>query len=352
MLRKRCFLRGGVSATDPSYCIDFRIASADPGSWLLVCFRTLGAWGNTIFVISSAWFLCLSDRIRLNRVVKLVLDALAISLVILALAMLFGVRPSAKDIVKCLFPTTFANNWFVTCYILLYAVHPALNWVFKRLGKRGHAGACIVLFGIYMLLPAVHGGHFYISEFLIMVTEYVLIAYARYYLPETLGSMKIGWIVFFAGTGGTLIAIVLLEQAGLCDGALSSKMLYFDKDGNPLLFLSAFGLFNLARLRPFVSVRVNRIAPIMLLVYLIHENLIVRSYVRPSIWLWIHDVLGYDMLFVWLALFSFALFVVALFLGVLYSKTLSKLVDAFGAKVELAVRKVGNALLDRICVLS
>lgn len=270
------------------------------------------------------WFLCLSDRIRLNRVVKLVLDVLAISLVILALAILFGVRPGAKDIVKCLFPTTFANNWFVTCYILLYAVHPALNWVFKRLGKRGHAGVCIVFFGIYMLLPAVHGGHYYISEFLIMVTEYALVAYGRYYLPETLGCAKIGWIAFLVGSVGTILAIVLLEQVGLRVDALSSKMLHFDNDGNPLLFLSVLGCFNLVRLRPFVNGRVNRIAPIMLLVYLIHENLIVRSYVRPSIWLWIHDVLGYDMLFVWLALFSFALFLVALLLGALYNKTLSK----------------------------
>ena len=261
-------------------------------------------------------------------------------------------RPSAKDIVKCLFPTTFANNWFVTCYILLYAVHPALNWVFKRLGKRGHAGVCVVLFGIYMLLPMVHGGHFYISEFLIMVTEYVLVAYARYYLLETMGTAKVAWLAFLIGTVGMLLAIVLLEQAGLHVGALADKMLHFDADGNPLLFLSAFGLFSLARLRPFVSARVNRIAPIMLLVYLIHENLIVRSYVRPSIWLWIHDVLGYDMLFVWLALFSLVLFAIALFFGLLYNKTLSKYVGALGTWVAQGVRKLGNALLDRICALS
>lgn len=343
---------GGISALDPSYCIDFRIASADPGSWLLVFLRTLGAWGNTIFVIVSAWFLCLNDRVRLNRVVKLVLDVLVISLVVLALAVLFGVRPGAKDIVKCLFPTTFANNWFVTCYILLYAIHPALNWVFKRMGKRGHAGACVALFGIYMLLPMVHGGHFWINEFLIMVTEYVLVAYGRYYLLETLGTAKVAWVAFLAGTGGMLLSIVLLEQAGLHVSALTDKMLHFDVDGNPLLFLSAFGLFNLVRLRPFVSARVNRIAPIMLLVYLIHENLIVRSYVRPSIWLWIHDVLGYDMLFVWLALFSLVLFAIALFFGLLYNKTLSKYVGALGTWVAQGVRKLGNALLDRICALS
>ena len=37
-----------------SYCVDFKTASADPTMWLLVCLRTLGAWGNAVFVICSA----------------------------------------------------------------------------------------------------------------------------------------------------------------------------------------------------------------------------------------------------------------------------------------------------------
>lgn len=65
-------------------------------------------------------------------------------------------------------------------------------------------------------------------------------------------------------------------------GLLLGKMLRFDAGGNPLLSLSALGLFNLVRSRPFVSVRINRVASLMLLVYLVHENLIVRQLLIPK----------------------------------------------------------------------
>lgn len=94
--------------------------------------------------------------------------------------------------------------------------------------------------------------------------------------------------------------------------------------------LSAFWLFNLVRSRHFVNARVNRVASVMLLVYLVHENFIVRQCVRPAVWLWIRDTVGYDLLFAWLALYSLALFAVALVLGVMYTKTLGKRVDLIG----------------------
>lgn len=342
---------GGGASTDISYCIDYSLASSDPALWVLVCLRTLGAWGNTIFVIASAWYLCLSDCARLSKVVKLVLNVFAISMTVLILALVLGVRLGAKDVVKCFLPTTFANNWFVTCYILLYAIHPALNWVFERLSKRGHAGACVVLFAIYMLLPVVHKGHFFINELLIMVTEYALVAYGRYYLPDTLESAKVGWLSFLVGTLGILLAIVALEQAGIRIGALSGKMLHFDVDGNPLLFLSALGLFNLVRSRPFVSVRINRVASLMLLVYLTHENLIVRQYVRPAAWLWIYENLSYDLLFVWLGLFSVGLFVSSLFCAYVYTKTIGRATSLVTPRVEASVRRAGSAAIDRVCAL-
>lgn len=76
-----------------------------------------------------------------------------------------------------------------------------------------------------MLLPVVHKGHFFINELLIMVTEYVLVAYGRHYLPGALESARVGWLAFLVGTFGTLLAIVALEQAGIRIGALSGKML-------------------------------------------------------------------------------------------------------------------------------
>lgn len=334
-----------------SYCVDFKTASADPTMWLLVCLRTLGAWGNAVFVICSAWFLCKSDKVSLNKIVKMVLDVFLISVVILVVALLVGVRPGIKNIVKCLLPTTFANNWFITSYLLLYMIHPALNWIFERLGKRGHAALAIGLFCLYMLFPVAHGGHFFTSELIVMITEYVIVGYARFYLPETMENKRAACTACLVGTLGTLVLVALLEVAGLHIGALANKMFHFDKDGDPLLFLSAFGLFNLVRTHFFVSVRVSRVAAPMLFVYLIHENLIVRTYARPSIWLWVHDTLGYGALVIWIVTFSLALFAVALACAFAYTRTLGKVAARMEIPVERMVRKVGRYAVGWLCGL-
>ena len=129
-------------------------------------------------------------------------------------------------------------------------------------------------------------------------------------------------------------------------------MLHFAHDGNPFIFLSAFGLFNLMRARTFFSFKVNKVASLMVLVYLIHENLLFKTYVRPYGWVWIYENYGYDLLFVWVALFSLGLFVASLLLAVIYTRTVGKLVDAIEPDIEGIVCKFGNFVLDRICALS
>ena len=232
-----------------AYCLDFESASPDPTFWVLVGLRSLGCWGNSLFIICSAWFLCRSANVRVNKICKMLMDVFAISIVGFTLALVFGVQPTFKDVAKCLLPNSLATNWFVTCYVLLYAIHPSINLVLGKLGKRGHAALAVVLFLLYMLAQVAYKGLFFSSQLLVMITEYVIVAYGRYYLAETLADAKNSWKVFAVGTLGTLLLIVLLEQVGVRVGSLSDKMLYFVKDGDPLLFLSAFGLFNLIRYR-------------------------------------------------------------------------------------------------------
>lgn len=334
-----------------SYCLDFRIASADPAMWALVLLKMLGQWGNAVFTICAAWFLCKGRQAKLGKVVKMVLEVLAISLAMLALMVALGVHPSAKDVLKSFFPNIFANNWFITCYLMLYAIHPAINLALEKAGKRGHAAAMVVLCLLYMVLPLAKADLLWWNRFFVMVTTYVLVAYCRYYLADVLKGPKAGWGAFIVGTFATAASVALLELAGLHVGALADKMLHFAHDGNPFVFLSAFGLFNIMRARPFVNARLNRVAGLMLLVYLIHENLIFKMYMRPCVWALIHENLGYDLLFVWLALFALGLFVVALLCAWVYTKTFGKAVNLAAPRIERVVRRVWGVAAERICAI-
>lgn len=319
--------------------------------WALVLLKMLGQWGNAAFTICAAWFLCKGRQVKLGKMVRMVIEVLAVSLSMLLLMITLGVHPFAKDVLKSFFPTTFANNWFITCYLMLYAIHPAINLALEKAGKRGHAAAMVVLCLLYMFLPLVKTDLLWWNRFFAMLAVYVLVAYCRLYLTETLRGMGSGWGAFIVGTLATVASVALLELAGLRVGALSDKMLHFAHDGNPFVFLSAFGLFNVMRSRPFVNARVNRVAGLMLLVYLIHENLIFKMYMRPCAWALIHDGLGYDLLFVWVGLFALCLFLASLLLAYLYTKTLGRAVGLAAPRAERRVRSVGTVVIGRICAL-
>ena len=319
--------------------------------WALVFLNMLGQWGNAVFTICAAWFLCKGRQAKLGKVVRMVLEVLAVSLAMLALMVALGVHPSAKDVVKSFFPNIFANNWFITCYLMLYAIHPAINLALEKAGKKGHAAAMVVLCLLYMVLPLAKAELLWRNPFFEMVATYVLVAYCRYYLPDALRGFKAGWGAFIVGTFATAVSVVFLELIGLHVGALADNMLHFAHNGNPFILLTAFGLFNIMRARPFVNARLNRAAGLMLLVYLIHENLIFKMYMRPCVWALIHDNLGYDLLFVWLGLFALGLFVVALLCAWIYTKTLGKAANLAAPRIERGVRRIWDVAAERICAM-
>lgn len=55
---------GGGNA---AWRVDYSIATLDIGSWVLVFLRTLGAFGNSIFVVASSWFLAADDSVKSKK---------------------------------------------------------------------------------------------------------------------------------------------------------------------------------------------------------------------------------------------------------------------------------------------
>ena len=54
---------GGYAA----WRVDYSIATLDIGFWVLVFLRTLGAFGNSIFVVPSSWFLAADDSVKIKK---------------------------------------------------------------------------------------------------------------------------------------------------------------------------------------------------------------------------------------------------------------------------------------------
>ena len=332
--------------------IDYRQASKDTLMWCLVLLRMLGAWGNTIFVISSAWFLCLNDRVNFKKVAKMVLDVFVISVAMLAVFILIGVRPDAKTTLKSFFPTTLANNWFITCYLLLYVIHPALNWIINRLSKRQHAGVSVCLITVYMILPMIQSDIYYRSDLVVMICEYLIIAYARLYLHDTSDNVRKNALVFLICILLNTTVIALYEIAGVHTGILSDKMLHFAINGNPIPFLSAFSIFNLFRSRKHTARAINYASSLLIFVYLIHENILVRQYTRPLIWSMIHASCGYDLLLFEIPVFAIILYAVSMAIACIYDISISRRIEVLSIRLHSIISLILNRIVCSLLSIS
>ncbi len=94
---------------------------------LLIVFSHLGQVGNALFIVPSAYFLLDNDEVKKEKVIQYILDTFIASIVYLVIILLSHGMISIKLLISSIFPITFNFYWFITCYILLYLIHPWLN---------------------------------------------------------------------------------------------------------------------------------------------------------------------------------------------------------------------------------
>lgn len=69
---------------------------------------------------------------------------------------------------------------------------------------------------------------------------------------------------------------------------------------------------------------INDISKYSLLIYVIHENLIVRTYYRPEIWRYIYNKYGYEHILLLVLIQVLGIFIVSLILSILYKRYIEK----------------------------
>lgn len=179
--------------------------------------------------------------------------------------------------------------------------------------QKTHLKLVVFSLFLYMGINFLHPGHFFTTEFVLWITVYFLMGYIRRYLPVVQSSRKLNGALILLGCLGSAAMVVLTNLLGLRISAFSSKLLDWGTSANPFLLMIAMGSFQMMRSVHFQSGFINRMAGLSLLVYLFHENLLLRTYYRPLLWQTVYSRFGYESI-VWLvlgmsvgiALFSFA----------------------------------------------
>lgn len=327
--------------------IDLNCATTNTQHLILIFFRYFGALGNCIFFISSAWFLCDSCKANSKKILQMLIDVWIISVVFLAVFMVSGTKISVINIIKSIMPTTFANNWYITCYLLFYSIHPYLNTIIERVSQ-----VELLKMNIAALILYCGGGYlikrdlFFGSDLILFIVIYFVIAYIKKYLHNVSDNKRLNIILLLSGIVGNTGIVMLTNILGLKIGALFSEhMLHWGKNSSPFLLLIAIALFNLFRKKKFINKAVNSISSLSLMIYLIHENWLIKAYFNTWVFSVIYDRLGYSLIVVWVLLFSACIFILAAFFGWLYNHTLQRITKIITDKLaDIIYKKVESIM--------
>lgn len=306
------------------YIVDLSHATTSISNFFIILMMYFGVLGNSLFFICSAWFLLDSKKCSGKKIMNMLTDIWVISILIMVVMIIILGRESIsyKLIIKSIFPTTFANNWYLTAYILFYMIHGLLNKLILGMSQQQLLMSASVLGFLYICCDFIKGDLFFSSILILWVAIYFIIAYLKYYCPKLCENKKVNMILFIVGILGNITIVLLTNMLGLKISFFNDKVLHWKVNYNPFIIMVAVSSFNLARNCHKKNSTINKIAKCSLLIYIIHENLLLRTYIRPYIWKLIYNNFGYSNLFFWTMLFSIILFGVALLLSLFYQKTI------------------------------
>lgn len=343
---------GGITTSIQisDFNIDLRQNTWDIQQLMCTALAYLGNLGNAVFIVISSWFLLESSKTRLVKVITLILDTFFISVGSVLIYILLGYGLTGNELLRMAFPITFENNWFITCYILIYAIHPMLNTAIRSLSQKQLASSCLVMVFLYCGINFVLWGRFYYNGLIGFIVIYFLTAYVKFFVQKH--SCELIWnircLVF--GIAGFLLLLLTTNILGFAVQGFQNKMMHWTNFCNPFFVCIALSLFNIARCKKSVSgsTCIDTVGAVTMLIYLIHENYIVRTYVRPMLFSFIYDVFSYRYILVWVMVVAGGLFLASACVGILYRKIFRGGVLFLSDKLEKIICALHNWIIDHI----
>ncbi len=142
--------------------------------------HNLGEIGNAIFLICACWFLLDSKKTNGEKIATLIGDAFFVSVVSLIIFSIMGYKFPLNYLYKQFIPVMSGNSWFLSAYILLYAIHPLLNMIIEMLDKKRLCSISVCLFIMYSCIYLVLANKgFYYSRIIGFVTIYFITAFVK-----------------------------------------------------------------------------------------------------------------------------------------------------------------------------
>ena len=276
----------------------------------------LGKAACNIFVLISGYFM-INSNFKFRKLLKLIFQVLFYSITIYLIFCLTGLESfNFKTFVKQIFPIYNYQYWFISCFVVLYALSPFLNKLLKQCTLRETLLLLAVLLIIQIRIfgTDIHPS-FPFNKLVWLTTMYITGAFIKLHY-ENKDKKLYAWLILLSSFIGMLVGFVFFK-----------KVFWTDSDLPCYAFsVSLFYLFRYVKIKP--SKVINTIASTSLGIYLIHDN----KFIRPYLWkVWLNTSYHLTLNTYWLfavtaILLVFTTCFVIDFLRILLDKLFTKII--------------------------
>lgn len=246
------------------------------------------------FILVTGYFQC-ESRFKMGKVLQLNNSVWFYKALIPLILIVMGMLTLGKlELIKLLSPVSHYDYWFMTQYILLYLISPILNIVINNISKDKYKTMLVLFFVIFSIMPFLTNQEIYPSSMGYTLLQFVILyfmgAYLRkykidncYYLKKfSTNTKRLIFIVAFLLSG---IISAILTISGTSFIGKNSILDYIGQTlvnnsnayNNPLLIITTISYFLFFSTINFKSKFINLVSKLTLGVYLIHDNVYIRS---------------------------------------------------------------------------
>lgn len=244
-----------------------------------------------VFVFISGYFLC-TQEFKPSRILKIIFVVIFYSVSWFVITTYVFHQPlEIKELIRAIFPISYHQYWFISCYIGMYLLSPLINVLVSKMNQNQHLGGIILLIAVFGLWPDLlpYSSPFGISDkgynVLWFIVLYVIAAYFRKYPIKIKSSKAFGYYIMSALI---LLAIwigitVVTKADSFVEEWHGMFTFYYYRYNSLLVLATAIFLFltfvNIKIEGHFAQKAIASVAPLTMGIYLIHDNESARDFV-------------------------------------------------------------------------
>lgn len=305
----------------------------------------LGNIGVILFVLISGYFLIDSDKFKLKKLLKIILQVWVYSSLIYIIFCISGLTDfSIKGLIKNIFPITFKQYWFATAYVVLYIFHPFINKFLKSLSKREYQLFLIISLTMFSIIVSCigMGSDFYGNELIQFIMFYSIGGYLK---KHKLFSKKRNSIILISSICILILSVISVDLLSVKFPSLGKYANHFYDRNSIVAIAFSVSLFNyFINKKSFNNKFINLISSATFGVYLIHDNNYIRSFLWNDIF---HnkDYVSSNMILLHVLISVGLVFIVCVLIDLIRQKLIEKpLFKILDKKIDNAQAKIDEKI--------